>query len=238
MIYKLKTLLILIFFQGFTTLVYSQKIDCDSLAQDFYKIDSVSNTILTYFCEGVEEAINYKKLSIRSTGQANFLNSCTFYAYEKYGVNLELTGDIVVNGQEIKNDGFNAIMTPRIKKALGNNYSKLGIVDTSLIVLSELEFTSELALIFNHHSAETDSTLILQLDSKALEQSVFQNFEGVMFETITKDTLSVDDLKRGSLIPKYKTRTYLKIDFTNYTNPNHICLPSTKWVMVYPFKAK
>lgn len=220
----------------FSLKVYPQNVNCDSLAKSYYKIDSITPSILSFFCEGMEEALEYDELAIRALGDPSHLSSCDLFSYKYYGVKLQLTGDIVLDGQEQKNDGFNAVMISRIKDSLGADYEKLGKIDSSWIVLGKNEFMRELSLIFYYGKNETDSTITLFIDSIALKNSIFKTFEGVQIKTIKKEIIKIEDFYGGKTIPKLrKDRTYLSLNFDNYSNPNKVCEATGRWTIPYPF---
>ena len=213
---------------------YSQNINCDSLAYEYYGESCIINE-LSFFCEGVEAALKTEYLAIRGLGDPGHLSECDLYAYEAYGVKLELTGDIVMPGQKEKNDGFNAVMIPRIKDSLGTDYEKLGKIDSSWVVLNDINMMKELASIFYRSPIETDSTYTIFIDSVALKKSIFHTFEGVQFQLVSSETFSINKLYEGAVFPKIsESRTYIRLNFTNYINPNNICEASGVWTLPYP----
>ena len=210
---------------------------CDSLFQASYS-KNYPDLITEWYCKGVNEALSTKELVLRYVGDPDQVSLCHYDSYLKYGVHLQLTGDITSDQQEMENQGFNDIMIPRIKDSLGANYNQLDQIDSSWIVMSNKTFMSTVKDIFYDIPNNSDSTLTIYIDTIALENSMFQNLDGVIFKTIHGDTIQTKSFYNGVKVPIFsKNKTYLNMDFSNYTNPNQICLGLWNWTFPYPFES-
>ena len=64
---------------------------------------------------------------------------------------------------------------------------------------------------------------------------IFQTFEGVQFQSVNNETFSINELYEGAVFPKIsESRTCIRFNFANYTNPNNICEASGVWTLPYP----
>jgi hypothetical protein len=105
---------------------------------------SIRSDSLAY-AEGVEEARNHSGLFIRSAGDPGHVTSCEYYSYERYGVKLQMTGDLILDESIFAyNAGFNSIMQKRILDSIPQWKDSIGIIDTSWI---EIDYESMLEFI-------------------------------------------------------------------------------------------
>lgn len=209
---------------------YGQSTICDSLlnirTNERVIIDTAS------FCAGIEQAINYNGLALRSVGDPDHLTHCEFLSYEKFGVELIMTGDIVFTQQLDENDGFNAIMTPKIKDSLGEQYLKLGVVDSIWNDLNLQTFMTEFIACLEPFEVLSDSTVHFKLSPTTEANSIFKTFEGIKFYDINKRIYDRKDLYSGVILPlKGNRRLYLIVDFSEYSNPNNICQATNRMVI-------
>ena len=175
---------------------------------------------LDAFCFGVKEALESNILSIRQIGEISHVTPCEYYSYEKYGVALIMTGDIVTDrGIFDENAGFNYIMKKRIKEKLGDKvYNSIGKEESSWLNFDEM-------LVKNLFSAiklesYTDSTILIKIDTLELAKTKFEHLDGVVFQDSRKEELySINDLLRGIELMTKNKRAFLTINFENYTNP-------------------
>jgi hypothetical protein len=178
---------------------------------------------LDAFCEGIKRALDSEKLAIRQVGDPGHVSQCTYYSFERLGVKLVMTGDIILDARIFdENAGFNFIMEKRIKENIGDeNYKLLGLKDSTW-----LEFNSDLHIeLMNAIKSEiiTDSTASIRLDSLKLVESKFHHLKGVVFtDCFSNFKFDSLDFQNGfKIVVKGENKKYgiLKIDFKNYENP-------------------
>lgn len=219
-------------------LSYSQ--DCNDYIQKFYQENikgKIKDSIA--FCDGVMEAKDYPRLAIRSVGQSNHLTSCEHYAYLKYGVHLELTGDIIYD-QSIfdHNNGFNQIMYAKIKDSIPQYFDSIGIVSKSWFSFDVNRMKEFLS--FFDLSEFSDSTALVKLDSSKVTNSTFKTLEGIKIsDPIGKRNYSIAELETGvsfELTGLTTKNGYFEIDFSAYVNPNNVCTYGTDDKYRIPFR--
>lgn len=112
------------------------ELDCETLWK-YYQQDNKDTTVLAKdkmaFCQGVEAARASETLVLKKNVNSFEVDACTRYAYEKYGVKLECTGESKLNSVISKNAGFNFVMHQRLRKKLGKKYRLLGKVNPDYI---------------------------------------------------------------------------------------------------------
>ncbi len=55
------------------------------------------------------------------------------------------------------------------------------------------------------------------------------------FQSVNNETFSINELYEGAVFPKIsESRTCIRFNFANYTNPNNICEASGVWTLPYP----
>lgn len=154
------------------------------------------------YCRGFEDALNYEYLCYRWSTQANFIPSCTYYSYQKWGVKIECTGDIIYDQAILfENAGFNHLMNQRIKEKLGNNYSELGKENAKWISL-DLKSLNEILKCVRYELI-TDSTALFRLDSNLVNQCQFDYFEGFsIVDTLSQENreYNFSELKEGAIM--------------------------------------
>ena len=183
------------------------------------------------FCRGVNIALETNGLAIRGLGDPGHLSQCEFHSFSNYGVQLILTGDIVLPEQEEENAGFNSIMIPRIKDSLGSTYELLGKMDSSWHDLNEQDFAFAIASTFEFEVL-SDSTVKFVLNPELVSTSIFGSFEGIKFSDHNQNWVSCDSLYVGVTFLRNKSDyVYIIVVFTNYTNENNICQAFGKFVV-------
>lgn len=195
---------------------------CDSLLNN--KPDNREIVDTNAFCKGVELALEHKGLAIRSIGDPHQSNQCVFHSYEEYGVELIMTGDIVLSHQLDENDGFNAVMIPKVKDSLGENFNKLGVISSEWNDIDLKSLMNEFVSCFESFKILSDSTVYCKLDSLRVSKSIFKSLEGVVFYDINKNLYDLEDLFSGVTFALRGTQRLIIItDFSDYPNPNKIC---------------
>jgi hypothetical protein len=214
---------------------YGQFSQCDSLINEHCEgIPCIKDT--NAFCRGVEKALAYNGLAVQSVGDPGHMWPCDYLAYKMYGVQLILTGDIVLPGQFEENAGFNAIMEPRLKDSLGTNYEHLGKLDSTWQYLSMEKIAESISNLFIYENL-SDSTVKIILNPSTEKNSIFENMKGVKFADYRKVWVDRNALYEGVTFRRYKNnRLYLTIDFEDYPNENHICEASGKFTLPINFE--
>ena len=184
----------------------------------------VSDSIAFY--KGFAEAQNYPRLAIRSEGDPGHVSTCEYYAYERYGVYLEVTGDIIYDNSILdRNKGFNSVMTKRIQDSIPQWSDSIGVVNDKWI-----EFDHQIMLKFIKlfdYEILSDSTALVTLIPDRIEKSLFTNIDGIeISDARTKQLYNYKDLVNGAIFKVKGTnsyRGYMKLNFENCPNPNYIC---------------
>ncbi|OWY21154.1 hypothetical protein BVG80_14185 [Sphingobacteriales bacterium TSM_CSM] len=101
--------------------------NCDETFLNYYKLGTVQPVSdMQAFCNGAEEAYYAGSLMLKWQGNIEEVNSCTRFAYEKNNVQLVFTGNNLTPAQLDAMEGFNFVMTGKIKQQLGKKYDELG----------------------------------------------------------------------------------------------------------------
>ncbi len=194
---------------------------------------------LDAFCNGVKEALESEKLAIRQVGDPSHVSSCSYYSYERWGVKLVMTGDIILDaGIFSENAGFNYIMKGRIKEQLGENYSQLGVKDSNWVELDNMLLSSFYPAVGLKRTSDT--TMVFSIDSVKLSETKLEHMRGVMFKDYFADKeYTYEQVCEGVEV---KTRTtggskaYLRVDFSNYEKEGMCAGYSSVWTI--PLKLK
>ncbi|MEO1653348.1 MAG: hypothetical protein AAFU64_07370 [Bacteroidota bacterium] len=175
------------------------------------------------FCEGVQAALEQEILMIRQAGDPGHVSACAYHSYERYGVMLVMTGNIIWDeGIFDQNAGFNFVMKDKIKEELGAaTFELLGKEDSTW-----LEFDQDALKDFwncLHTKSINDTTAWIQLDKEKFKSTKLGHLEGVLFtDPLGKKEFNYQQLKEGQLIHTRKGKTkrgYLRLDFQGYTIP-------------------
>lgn len=188
------------------------------------------------FCDGVEEALNYKKLALRFSGDPGHLTPCEYYSYERYGVSLEMTGDIIYDETIFeRNHGFNEVMYFTIERNTPNSIDSIGKLPSEMIPF-DMNLMNEFLSLFSITQL-SDSTALVILDDQKVKESTFRSFEGVIIhDALTKIGYSKEELIIGVVFKLTKNKkVYFNPDFKNYSFPNKIC---TTEKLQIPFQMK
>ncbi len=190
--------------------------------------ESISECInnLAAFCMGVEQALSAKRLSIRQVGAPEHVSGCSYASYEKHGVLLIMTGDLITDESVFdENAGFNFVMKQRIQDSLGIEVLRdLGKKESHWLEIDEKRLKKlQKTMMLNY---KTDSTIFLKIDETALQKTEFEHLEGVVFrDGVGKINYTYKEVKEGVVLSSKtyahkKHRAYLGLDFTDYLNPN------------------
>ena len=184
----------------------------------------ISDSVAYY--EGFAEALDYPRLAIRSTGDPGHVSTCEYYAYEKYGVYLEMTGDIVIDNSIFDhNKGFNEVMKKRIQDSIPQWSDSIGLVDDNWI-----EFDHKIMLEFIElfdFEILSDTSALVKLITKRINESLFTNIEGIeISDARTMEKYNFKSLLDGAIFKVKGTKSYrgyMKLNFENCSNNNYIC---------------
>ncbi|MEN9441170.1 MAG: hypothetical protein RLZ33_1247 [Bacteroidota bacterium] len=204
---------------------YSSAQSCDELMKRFYVKNEFPNiSDSSAFCEGVVEAKSYTDYALRFVGSPGHLTSCEIYSYERYGVRLEMTGDIIYDESIFDfNHGFNEVMYQRIEQSNPQILDSLGKLPFGMLQF-DLRFQNEYLGLF-YFNELTDSTVQVTLDVEKVKTSIFESLEGIVItDGITKQDYSLEELKNGVIFKLSKSqRGNFRLNFTSYIYPNRIC---------------
>lgn len=187
------------------------------------------------FYHGYVEALNYPRLAIRSVGDPGHVTTCEYYAYEKYGVYLEMTGDIILDNSIFeRNKGFNSVMNNRIQDSIPQWIDSLGVINENWIDFDEQLILEFLKLFDFEILSDTSALVTLKADS--VNKSLFVNLEGIEITDARTDQLfDYASLVNGVIFEVNGTdfyRGYMKLNFENCRNPKYICAGQ----LLTPFK--
>ena len=212
---------ILLALVGLGQKAFTQQQVCDSLLEIYCFLNPEGDT--EAYCRGVNAALKSPGLVLRGLGDPWDVPACTYYNYRRFGVELILTGDIVLPEQEAENAGFNAVMVPRIKQELGAKYAQLGKPDSTVIEWSEQDFFQHLIHLFDFEQT-SDTTVWVKVNQAREQASAFQTLDGVVIGNGGNRSQQLENRYTGCLFKHPATGIlYLEIDFTNYSNPGKIC---------------
>lgn len=229
---RLFLIVILIFFLNQN--VCSQ-ISCDSILIHIYQEQQIKDTIA--FCDGVTKALNYNGLAIRSVGDPNHLSECYFQSYRKHGVDLLLTGDIIISRQMDENIGFNSVMIPKIKDSIGEKYEELGKIDSLWIDINDQELYDNLMMCFEPFEILSDTTVLCKLNMEGIKKSIFGSLDGVTFIDSKRNNYVTKDLIEGVVYPLSPNFKFMMIiDFKDYHNGNNICQAAHRRLITFNLK--
>jgi hypothetical protein len=201
--------------------------DRDSLRlklESLFNREIVSDSLAYY--EGFAEAQNYPRLAIRSVGDPGHVSTCEYYAYERYGVYLEMTGDIIYDNSIFdRNKGFNSVMTKRIQDSIPQWLDSIGNVNENWIEFDH-KVMLEFIKLFDFEIL-SDSSALVTLNPDRIEESLFENLEGIeISDARTKQLYDYEVLINGAIFEVKGTKSYrgyMKLNFENCPNPNYIC---------------
>ncbi|OWY24534.1 hypothetical protein C7N43_19480 [Sphingobacteriales bacterium UPWRP_1] len=101
--------------------------NCDETFLTYYKLGTVQPVSdMQAFCNGAQEAYYTGALMLKWQGNIEEVSSCTRFSYEKNSIQLVFMGNNLTPAQLDAMEGFNFVMTERIKQQLGKNYDELG----------------------------------------------------------------------------------------------------------------
>lgn len=197
---------------------------------------------LDAFCEGVEEALMTDDLMIKSSiGGLSFASHCLIYSYERFGVRLVFTGDIIEDSGMIdENAGFNFIMRKRILTELGEDvYKSIGVIDSSWLEVDEAQINEVFKDV--KYVLLNDSTAFISFNIENIEKSKYGHLRGVkLMDGLVKVDSNSGDFYNGVQISlrgdSYK-KGYVRIDFTDYDNPS-FCQTRFKQIYTVPINVK
>lgn len=183
----MKILVKFLFLSVFSSTCWSQILAPPPLLDIHQLLDKNLIFDSTAFLEGADEALNYSSLAIRSIGDPDHLSSCDYNAYKRYGVKLEMTGDIII-GIEIfdRNKGFNSVMKKRIRDSIPNWADSIGISNSTWIQFDSKLMNDFLELF--EYQIETDSTVLVTLIPQKIPLSTFKTLDGIVIRDIQSKT--------------------------------------------------
>jgi hypothetical protein len=188
------------------------------------------------FCNGVEEALTYEKLALRFSGDPGHLTPCEYYSYERYGVSLEMTGDIIYDETIFeRNHGFNEAMYFKIERTIPTLIDSIGKLPSEMIPF-DINLMNEFLSLFSITQL-SDSTALVILDDQKVNESTFESFEGVIIhDALTKIGYTSEEFNNGVIFKLTKNKSvYFNPNFKNYLYPNKIC---TTEKLQIPFQIK
>lgn len=196
----------------------------DSLRLDLevlFDADKISDT--SAFLEGYIEAQQYSRLAIRSVGDPDHVSSCDYYSYQRYGVNLEMTGDIIMDESIFdRNNGFNSAMKQRIQDSIPQWADSVGAVKDNWIEF-ELQMMRKFYELFDFER-ESDTLVRVTLIPERIGESIYVSLDGIeISDARTKTTYDFDALVNGGMFKLNGSMGYMKLNVENCSNPNFIC---------------
>lgn len=177
------------------------------------------------FCKGYNEAMTYEYIALRYTGDPGHLSPCEFDSYKRYGVQLEMTGDIIYdNSIYQQNEGFNAFMFSQIDKKIPYWKDSLGKLPKEMRLFDQ-KLSEEFKQLFTY-TIDSSTHVLVQLDSNAVKNSFFQSLEGIQITDVASNRSFTDkELYEGVYFQiKNENRLYLMFDLSNYAFPNRLCI--------------
>ena len=229
----MKFLLLSLIVCSISTSINAQDQDSIRLKLESLLNREIVSDSLAYY-EGFAEAQKYPRLAIRSVGDPDHASTCKYYAYERYGVYLEMTGDIIFD-QSIfdRNKGFNSVMLKRIRDSIPQWSDSIGVVNDNWI-----EFDQKVMLEFMQlfdFEILSDSSALITLIPERIGESLFTNLKGIeISDARTKKLYHYEALVNGVVFEVKGTQTYrgyMKLNFENCSNLNYICTRR----MILPF---
>ncbi len=196
---------------------------------------------LVAFCEGVEEALMREKLVIKSIGDPNLASQCLIYSYERFGVSLVFTGDIIDDqGIKDENAGFNFIMRKRILTELGEDvYNEMGVIDSTWLEIDEEQINEVFKDV--KYVLLNDSTAFVSFNIENIEKSKYGHLRGVkLMDGRGRVDSENGDFYNGvqiSLRGDREKKGYVRIVFADYDNPN-FCQTRFKQIYTVPINVK
>lgn len=183
----------------------------------------------SFFCKGITEALTQNELSIRIAGDPEFVGACEYHSYEKWGINLEMTGDQIRDSRSlISNSGFNYVMSLRIIEKLGSNSTNVGQINSEWKELDGKFFNLfKKNLIFV--PKDDSAGLILQLSTNE-----FDYLEGAKFKVLNETTFwfGLNKLKSGIRIRGKNDHIKMLIKTTNVEDVNFCKAPFLTYVIL------
>lgn len=184
----------------------------------------ISDSVAYY--EGYTEAMQSSRLAMRSVGDPGHISTCQYYAYERYGVYLEMTGDIILDNSIFdRNKGFNSVMKKRIQDSIPQWSDSVGVVNDKWIEFDQKLIPEFLGLFDFEVLSDTTALITLILDR--INKSLFVSLDGLeITDPRTKQLYDFEDLIDGAVfgVKGAKSyRGYMILNFENCPNPNYIC---------------
>lgn len=191
---------------------------------DLFDKEIISDTIA--FLAGMEEAQNYPRLAIRSVGDPGHVSSCEYYSYEKYGVYLEMTGDIIFDNSIFdRNKGFNIVMEKRINDSIPQWADSIGIVDSNWLEFN-VPVMKEFFELFDFEILN-DTTALITLINSRIPHSRFIDLSGLKIKDVrTKKQYDIETMYQGAQFEikgDHSYRGYMELNFDGCNNPIYIC---------------
>lgn len=176
------------------------------------------------FCNGVAAAEKSSSWSLRFATDQRFWSSCEIESYERFGVHLVFTGDIVSIEQESFNQGFNSFMRHQMNLSRPGLQDSLGLLPSGMRWF-DTDLLNEFKALFIQEK-QSDSVIILRLDLLSVKASYFETLDGVTIqENLSKSVYSIEELIKGVELPiTLQKKIVLRPDFTHYLHSEKICV--------------
>jgi len=199
----------------------------DSLRLEFeshLNPDIISDSVA--FDQGCSEAMEYSRLASRSVGDPGHVSTGEYFAYERYGVYLEMTCDIILDNSIFdRNKGFNSVMKKRIQDSIPQWSDSVGVVNDKWIEFDQ-KLIPEFLRLFDFEML-SDTTALISLIPDRINKSLFVSLDGIeITDARTKHLYKFKDLIDGAVFEVKGTKSYrgyMVLNFENCPKRNYIC---------------